>query len=80
MGIGRVWGDKSERKRLHPELRGVKSRSCGTKTQFTDRNKARQALARIRKSDESRGVDVSLSIYRCRVCGYLHIGHDYAKG
>lgn len=69
----------------HPHKRGVYgsavsySRSCTGKRQYASRNAALPARSRIRKQDRAMGRHDSVDLYRCRVCGYIHIGHEKAN-
>jgi len=53
--------------------RHIKSRQCGSKRQFAGLSEARRMVAfqRLRSGER-------WSAYRCRWCGFCHIGHARA--
>jgi rubrerythrin len=55
------------------------SRSCTSKRQYGTRAAAREAASRVRRADRLKGRGEPVDIYRCKVCSYLHVGHNSAR-
>lgn len=49
---------------------------CHEKVPHATKQLARAAAERLRHNDKGRGDDRPISVYRCRVCGFFHVGHD----
>lgn len=46
-------------------------RQCGTKRRYRSHKKAMEVALRLERKDGD-----AMSAYRCRFCGWWHIGHD----
>lgn len=53
-------------------LTGTKARACGTKQRHTTPRSAYRHLDALVRRGADRN---SLNVYRCKRCGFLHVGH-----
>lgn len=61
--------------------RRLRRQTCGHKARHTSEENARKAVVGMRREGYALpDATYQMSIYRCKVCGFHHVGHQLREG